>query len=123
MIIVVHGPKDKAEPHIQALRGSQIGQGNGCLLVLKPDGDEHKIEHQIEKLLAGEKLIRGEKLLVGESNRTDTWEAPKDLSKLRWKKNPMVLVYGHDEKVLDQFEKVLPGFKKFVGPVSEMTIK
>lgn len=123
MIIIVHGPEDKVEPHIQALRSVQIGKGCGCLLLNKPNGDDHAIEHQIEKLLAGEKLIRGEKLLVGESHRTDTWEAPKDLSGLRWKKDPMVLVYGNDEKILDQFEKFLPGFKKFVGPVSEMTIK
>jgi hypothetical protein len=123
MIVIVRGPRDKAQPHLEAIRSVQIGKGCGCLLLNEPDGDDHKVEHQIEKLLVGEKLIKGERLLVGESHRTDTWEAPKDLSKLKWKKDPMVLLYGHDEKVLDQFEKLLPGFKKLLGPVSEITVK
>jgi hypothetical protein len=123
MIIIVRGPKEKAEYHVKGIRSNQISEGKGCLVVIKPHADEHKVEHQIEKLLAGQKLFPGEKLLVGESHSTLTRQAPKDLEELNWKKEPVVIVYGHDEKVLEDFEDVLPGFKKFFGPVSEITVK
>lgn len=108
MIMIVKGPHDAAMVHCQWMRGANIARKCGALIVLKPEGDDHAIPHQIEKILDGQRFPEN---------------PPADLSELHWKPEPVVLVCEDYRKVLDQFDKVCPGFTRFFGPVNQITIK
>jgi hypothetical protein len=100
----------------QQRRGEQIDAGGGCLLIdasLKAE-----TVPLIEKLIDGEPFkgepigeIKWKGLVRGEDE--DTGE-PATL----WIKRPLILVVGDKSlKVLDEIEKLVPGFIAKFGPV------
>lgn len=84
------------------LRDQQIHQRNGALLI-RPDCDG-EINHLIEKIIAKDKFIPGE----------------KTVDEINWKPSSIVILVGKGQLFLLEFEKVLPGFTEYFGPIKEI---
>lgn len=106
MITVIDGPAKSGKTVLaNLLRNAQITAGSGALIL-----DNTHVEHDPKALI--EKLIDGDPLP----------EKVDDLSKIKWKKNPVVLVVGKDGLTkLEEIEKRLPGFKKYMGPIQTLS--
>lgn len=96
-----------------ALRNSFLSNGKGAILVDKaPDHDNEKAptaKAMIEKILAGTAL-------------PNSVEELPPIEKLAWKKDPVIILVGEGEKWLDEFEKTVPGFVEFHGPINTMEV-
>lgn len=99
MIVFISGPHDQAMELAKALRNVNIAQGKGALVILQPNGEEHTITQQIEKILDGMPLHGG-----------------ADITGLKFKRDPMILLTEETYPLLDEFEDILPGFKERFGP-------
>ena len=121
MITIIEGPaKSGKSAMANSLRNNHIGNGgpftpdkgtdwrpNGVLLI--DEDQEGEPRHLIEKLLHGEALPAD--------------GTPVPASKLDWKADPQVIIVGKkQEKLLDEFEKLVPGFAKKVGPVKRLKL-
>lgn len=121
MITIIEGPaKSGKSAMANGLRDNHISKGgpftgdrpadwrpNGALLI--DDGQAGEPRHLIEKLLHGDALP------------ADGTPVPAD--QLNWKNDPQVIIVGKkQEKLLAQFEKLVPGFAKKVGPVKRLTL-
>lgn len=97
-ICVIKGPAQSGKSLIaRALRNNQISNKKGALLI---DEDQN-----------GELNIQLEKIIAGDNFNTKTWKS------LPWKPDAMIITVGDKDKVLDEFEAMMPGFKEFFGPV------
>ena len=112
-ITIIKGPAKSGKTALgNALRNSHIGQSQpagrvvkGALLV--DDTNDGEIKPLIEKLLLGAELPA---------------DPPADLAELPWKDDPVVILIGAKaEPTLKRFEKALPGFTEFLGPVRTLT--
>lgn len=104
-ITIINGPAQSGKSRLaNALRNSQITQGKGALLV--DDSCDGEVKPLIEKLLVGVELPA---------------EPPADLSTLPWKEDCLVILVGWKASMLKSFEKALPGFREFFGPVTTLT--
>jgi hypothetical protein len=84
-----------------ALRNNQISFKKGALLVDEACDGEPKI--LLEKILVGVQLPQ---------------PAPEDwATSLPWKPNPMIILVGDKDALLETFEEMLPGFTEAFGPV------
>jgi len=92
------------------LRNNHINQGNGALLV--DDSQTGEPRYLLEKLMLGESL--------GEPGMGPP--VPRPASKITWKADPLVIVVGDKIAIMDEFEKLAPGFKKMLGPVKKMAM-
>lgn len=101
-IIVINGPDKSANSLLaNSLRNTAISSGNGALLINDNlDGDA---VHHLEKIIAADPFVKG-----------------TDAEKVKWKKDPAIILVGSGEKRLAEFEKICPGFTKKFGPVSKM---
>jgi hypothetical protein len=99
-ITIIQGPSQSGKSLIaNALRNNQINNNHGALLI-----DEHS---------DGELDILIEKLLIG----VNLPAVVDKISDLPWKQNPIVILVGEKQSLLAAFEKRLPGFTDFFGPV------
>jgi hypothetical protein len=104
-ITIIKGPAKSGKSELaNALRNSAITNQRGALLV--DDDNDGETKPLIEKLLLGTELPE---------------DPPKDLSKLEWKPDPIVVFVGKGESRLKEFEKALPGFTEFFGPIRTLT--
>jgi hypothetical protein len=106
-ITIIKGPNRSGKSMIAAaLRNTQITNKHGCLLV---DYELADIKAMLEKILIGVSMpmpAEGK-----ESLDPAVWQ------KLPWKPNSMVILVGDKVVALEKFEKLLPGFTKFFGPI------
>lgn len=104
-IMVIEGPAQSGKTLLaNSLRNGKISSGQGAL-VLDNTHKDHDPTALIEKLIDTDPLPA----------KVD------DLTKIKWKKNPLVVVVGSDGLAkLEQIEKRLPGFKKYHGPVTTL---
>jgi hypothetical protein len=119
MITIIEGPKKSGKTTLaNSLRNRHIGQTepfagqedwkpHGSLLL--DEDTEGEPRHLIEKLLHGGALPAD--------------GAPVKAASLNWKAEPSVVIVGKkQEKLLDEFEKLVPGFKVKVGPVKRLKL-
>jgi hypothetical protein len=101
-IVIIKGQAKSGKTLIaNALRNNQISSKKGALLIDETNDGEAK--PLLEKILIGVPLPA---------------EIPADwATKLPWKPDAMIIVVAEKQKMLDQFEAVLPGFKEKFGPV------
>lgn len=85
---------EKGLAQANEIRDAQIAKGAGCLLI-REDCDGHPI-HLLEKIIAGDRLVPG--VFTAEQ--------------IRWKPDSVVIFIGKSEKLLDEFEQLVPGFKR-----------
>lgn len=112
-ITIIKGPAKSGKSALgNALRNSHIGRSRpdegvvmGALLV--DDTNDGETKPLLEKLLLEVELPD---------------KPPEDLSALPWKAEPLVILIGDKaEPTLKRFEKALPGFTNFFGPVRTLT--
>ena len=121
MITIIEGPAKSGKSALaNSMRDRHIGAGgpltpdakkdwkpNGALLI--DEGQDGEPRHLIEKLLHGDALPAD--------------DSPVKASELNWKNDPQVIIVGKkQEKLLDVFEKLVPGFEKKVGPVKRLKL-
>lgn len=112
MITIIKGPAKSGKSQLgNALRNTHIGLSQpvegvfkGALLV--DDTCDGEVKPLLEKLLIGAELPA---------------DPPEDLSKLPWKDEPLVIIIGDSGRWLKAFEKALPGFTDYLGPVRTLT--
>lgn len=121
-IVIITGPSKSGKSLIaNALRNSQVsnkpGEYNrGVLLV-----DENTALASEKNPKGAEPKVLLEKLLSG-ANYAPLAEGQK-VKDLPWKPDPLVIVVGKMAGILDEFEKLLPGFREHFGPVHEVATK
>lgn len=99
-IVVITGPARSGKSLIaNALRNNQGLQKYGTLLI--DEGNSGDPKALLEKLLVGVELPDG----------------VVDPGSLPWKPHSMIITVGEQSHLLAEFEKMLPGFMKFFGPV------
>lgn len=69
----------------------------------------------VDDTQAGEPRHLLEKLIIG-----DALTQPRPAKEIPWKADPLVIVVGKKAAILDEFEKLAPGFVKMFGPVTKM---
>lgn len=121
MITIIEGPKKSGKTAMaNAMRNAHIGKTepmpvgapanwrpHGSLLI--DDDTEGEPRHLLEKIIFGMALPAD--------------GTPIPASKVLWKVDPQVVVVGKkQEKLLDEFEKMVPGFKDKVGPVKRLKL-
>ena len=121
MITIIDGPPKSGKTTMaNSIRNAHIGKGGpltadrkadwkptGLLLIDEDAQKDAEPRHLIEKLLHGDALPED--------------GTPVAASKLNWKDEPSVVIVGKkQEKLLDVFEKLVPGFAKKVGPVKRI---
>jgi hypothetical protein len=121
MITIIDGPKKSGKTTMaNSLRNQHIGAGGA----FTPDRSKSWKPHGsllIDEDQDGEPRHLLEKLLHGDALPEDGTPVPAD--KLNWKVEPTVVVVGKkQEKLLDEFEKLVPGFKAKVGPVKRLQL-
>lgn len=101
MIILINGPAKSGKSSIAAaLRNNQISNKHGALLIDEnSDGD-------LDVLL--------EKIIVA---KTVPEVCGRPIGDIPWKPDSMVILVGAKSSMLAAFEKRLPGFEKYHGPV------
>jgi hypothetical protein len=87
-----------------AIRDNRISSGCGALLV-NPDFEEHPVQHQVEKIIAGAPI-----------------HPAANLARVPWKKDSVVLAIG-DDAALKEIEAFAPGFIAAHGPVRTITVE
>lgn len=101
MIIKIKGPAKSGKTTVAtALRNSQVGQGKGCLLI--DETTEGDLNHLLEKIIVG---------IPFEEGMTD----------IPWKKESMVIFVNDTDKLIEEFEKMVPGFVEQLGPIHTLT--
>jgi hypothetical protein len=116
MITIIEGPAKSGKSALaNSLRNRHIGRGldekagvfHGALLIDEDQDGEPR--HLLEKLIHG-------MALPGDGTPVNAKEIP-------WKADPQVVIVGKkQEKLLDEFEKLIPGFKAKVGPVKRLKL-
>jgi hypothetical protein len=113
-IVIIRGDKATGKTLIaNALRNNQIANKRGALLVDEDQPGE--IKPLLEKLLVGVPLPTPP--ADADDGARARWREDFDINALPWKAEPMVILVGGKEAVLDQFEEAAPGFKKLMGEV------
>ena len=101
-IVIISGAAKSGKTLIaNALRNNQISSKKGAMLIDETNDGEMK--PLLEKILIGIQLP---------AEIPDDWQ-----TKLPWKPDPMIVVVAEKQKMLAEFEAILPGFKKQFGPV------
>jgi hypothetical protein len=116
MITIIEGPKKSGKSTwANSLRDRHIsrsvpdGKSVPYGMLLLDEGQNGEPRHLIEKLLHGVALPADGTSVSAKS--------------LKWKQEPSVVIVGKaNEKLLDEFEKLVPGFKDKVGPVKRMKL-
>lgn len=126
MIYHITGKPKSGKSHMgNALRNAHIGKST-------PVGDPENPAGIIYGALLiddtqdGEARYLLEKLVDGESfgpNPGQEPTVPKPAKDVKWKKEPMVIFVGDKIKLLDDFEKLAPGFTKMFGPVTTLPLE
>jgi len=121
MITIIEGPAKSGKSALaNSMRNTHIGQGTpfghpdnddswrpqGALLV--DDDNDGEPRHLLEKLIVGMALPAD--------------GTPVKAADVPWKANPQVVIVGKKEKLLDTFEKLVPGFKAKIGPVKRLKL-
>jgi hypothetical protein len=136
-IVIIKGPSKSLKSTIAAaLRNNQISNGKGALLI--DDFQEGELKHQLEKIIVGVPFPEGSpppphrswleqtkkyRTKLKEDGTPEKDDQGQDVFEeysetlLPFKPDSMVIVVDAKEAVLDEFEKMLPGFKKQFGPV------
>lgn len=114
-ILLISGPAKSGKSYLaNALRNGASAQKRGVLMLDESTtGDpKHLLEKLISELtfedcmrLAAVKGIGKEKLI----------------EVIPWKPDPVVIAVGDREKLLDDFERAIPGFRAKMGPVFTCT--
>lgn len=100
-IIIIDGPQGSGKTSIAvALRNNCISNGRGALLV--DEDQDGELRPLLEKIIVGVALPP---------------EGPVDAGDVPWKPEPSIIVVGKKAKILDKFEKIVPGFNAKFGPV------
>lgn len=103
-IIFIDGPKQSGKSFLgNAIRDSQISKRQGGLLIDEDQDGEAKF--LLEKLLNGAELL------------SFTFNA----GQLPWKDSPTAIFIGEKKALLDEFERIVPGFTEHLSPI--ITIK
>lgn len=111
-IIHITGPAKSGKSLLaNSMRNTQIGNGKGALLV--DDTQDGEARYLLEKLVVGIPL--GEKSGEGPA-------VPRPAADIPWKDDPVIIFVGDKIALLDEFEKIAPGFTKMFGPVREMAL-
>lgn len=109
MIYVVKGPAKSGKTWLaNALRNKALSTKAGALLV-----DEDQTGAPAD-LLA--------KLLIDMSADDAFGDKRVPVASLPWKKDPTIVFVGKKEKLLADFEVLVPGFTKKFGPVLEVKV-
>lgn len=122
MITIIEGPKGSGKTTMaNAMRNAHIGKTEP----FGPDSPKNWRPHgllMIDDDQEGEPRHLIEKLLHGVSLPADG--TPVDAKKLDWKAEPSVVIVGAGRatKFLEDFEKLVPGFKTKVGPIKRMRL-
>lgn len=116
MITIIEGPAKSGKTSMgNALRNQHIGKSNpdgvsvphGSLLIDEDNDGEPR--HLLEKIIHGMALPAD-----------GTPVAAKDIP---WKHDPQVVIIGAKKaKLLDVFEKLVPGFTAKIGPVKRLKL-
>lgn len=116
MITIIEGPQGSGKTTLaNSLRNQHIGKGldekskrfHGALLIDEDQDGEPR--HLLEKLIEGMALPANETPILAKA--------------VPWKADPQVIIVGSkQEKLLDKFEKLVPGFKEKVGPVKRLKL-
>lgn len=121
MITIIEGPAKSGKTALaNSMRDRHISVGgpltanakkgwkpNGSLLLDEPQDGEPR--YLIEKLLHGDTLPSD--------------GSPVKADELNWKHDPQVIIVGKkQEKLLETFEELVPGFTKRVGPVKRLKV-
>jgi hypothetical protein len=117
-ITVINGPEASGKTVLaQTMRNTAISNGRGCLLLDETTEGEPSV--------LAEKIIVGEKLPVDVRNHLkvelvdDKPVVSRGLDAIAWKKDPLVIVVGDKGKaLLQEIEKVCPGFISKFGPAT-----
>ena len=105
MIFHIEGPAKSGKSTIaNAIRNDLINHKRGALLL--DEQTEGEPIHLLEKLI----------------DSADPFEAGTAASKTKWKKDGVVIAVGKQIALIDELEKLAPGFKKQFGPVSKVTL-
>ena len=104
-IVIISGAAKSGKTLIaNALRNNQISNKKGALLI--DETNDGGLKPLLEKILIAIQLPA---------------EIPADwASKLPWKHDPMIIVVAEKQKMLLEFERMLPGFNEYFGPVYEI---
>lgn len=98
-IVIINGPTQSGKSYIaNSLRNNAVNSGKGCLLL--DEDQEGELKSLIEKIIDGDRLEFGQKV-----------------DKIKWKKDPQIIVVGKGMEVLKQIESVLPGFMGQFEPI------
>jgi len=111
-IIHITGPAKSGKSLMgNSMRNTQISNGKGALLV--DDTQEGEARYLLEKLIDGDHLgaISGDGPAI-----------PRPAKDVNWKPEPAIIFVGDKIKLLDEFEKIVPGFTKMFGPVRSLDL-
>jgi hypothetical protein len=123
-IIHITGPKKSGKSLLaNSMRNTHIGKSTratdeeagkvfGALVV--DDTQEGEPRFLVEKLLDNESLGT-----VPGGGETTSRKADE----LRWKEDPMIIFVGDKIKLLDEFEELVPGLTKKLGPVRTLPME
>ena len=107
IVIKLNGPPEEMNLIGMALRNSQVATGRGALLIREGHEDD-PVEGLIEKLLLGQSL--------------SGVYIDADDPELNWKRDPMIILCGTAAQAYEDMEQRLPGIKRMVGDVYNVTI-
>lgn len=102
----------------QRLRGDQINQGGGALILdaSKPG----TFKHMLEKLIKGQKYAGQPYHKINWKGRIHGTDEETGKPVAVWEVKPLVLVVGDESMpLLDEMEKLVPGFIEKFGPVEQ----
>lgn len=80
----------------------------------------------VDDTQTGEPRYLLEKLMDGDflSEKAGTGPAiPREAKDIKWKIDPVVILVGDKIRLLDEFEKLAPGFTEMFGPVSKLALE
>jgi hypothetical protein len=107
-IMVISGKPADVRQMAGMMRDAQISQGKGALLLLKPGtarGQEHALEHQLEKIIDTQRFVKGMKA-----------------DDVPWKPDTMIIVPKTEEDVLSKIDEICPAFTRHFGPIKRMEV-
>lgn len=121
MITIIEGPKKSGKTAMaNAMRNAHIGKSEPFSEKVAKDWRPHGAL-LIDEDEKGEPRHLLEKLIHGMALPSDG--SPVDAKHIPWKTDPQVVIVGKgNEKLLDEFEKLVPGFKAKVGPVKRLKL-
>ena len=104
MIYILRGSTESMSNLGNSLRTCYISSGRGALLVRETEKGE--LPRLLEKIIAADKWS----------------DKNNDVDKIKWKRDPVIILLGSKQQMLLEFEKACPGFTNKFGPLYAIDI-